>query len=121
MAVLLAAKLVVAFVAVEHVGFALLEMVFWARPIGIKVFGTTEAFARESASLAKNQGLYNLFLVAGLAWSLVAEDGLARPLRIFFLGCVVVAGVFGALTVSWRILLLQAAPGALGLALALAS
>jgi putative membrane protein len=110
----------VALVAAQHVLFAVLEMVLWTKPLGRKTFRTTEAFAAESAALAKNQGLYNLFLVAGLAWSLVAGDPMGRPLKLFFLGCVVVAGLFGGATVSPRIAVLQALPAAIGLALVLA-
>jgi putative membrane protein len=112
----LAALVLVALVAVEHVYFALLEMVFWDKPLGRKTFGTKEAFATESAGLAKNQGLYNLFLVAGLVWSLVASEPQARSLKLFFLGCVVVAGLYGGLTVNKRIALVQATPAALALA-----
>lgn len=113
------ARLLIAVVALEHVWFAILEMVLWTKPIGLKTFGKGEAFAKESAALAMNQGLYNLFLVAGLAWSLVAGELLAKPLAIFFLGCVVVAGVFGGLTVSKKILFLQAGPAAAALAIVL--
>jgi len=114
-----AAVALVVFVAVEHVWFAILEMVFWAKPLGRKTFNTTEAFAKESAGLAKNQGLYNLFLVAGLVWSVVAPEPMAHALKIFFLGCVVVAGVYGGLTVNMRIAAIQAVPAAIGLALVL--
>lgn len=111
-----AAKILVGLVAFEHVYFALLEMVLWATPRGRKIFGTTEAFATESRALAANQGLYNLFLVAGLVWSLVVDG---RALAIFFTACVVVAGVFGAATANKRILFLQALPAAVALALVL--
>ena len=116
---LTAAAIFVALVAIEHVWFAILEMVLWTKPIGIKTFRKSEAFAKESASLAMNQGLYNLFLVAGLVWSLVAPEPMAHALKIFFLGCVVVAGVFGGITVNKRIAYLQATPAAIGLALVL--
>lgn len=116
-----AALVFIALVAVEHVWFAILEMVLWTKPIGIKTFRKSESFAKESAPLAANQGLYNLFLVAGLVWSLVAAEPQARSLRIFFLACVVVAGVFGGITVSKRIAYLQATPAAIGLALVLFS
>jgi putative membrane protein len=116
--VLLASKVLVALVAVEHVYFALLEMVLWNKPFGRKTFGTTEAFATESRSLAANQGLYNLFLVAGLVWSLLTPEAHARrALAIFFLACVVVAGVFGGLTVNKRIAFVQAIPAEFALAL----
>jgi putative membrane protein len=115
----IAATALVALVAVEHVWFAILEMVLWTKPIGLKTFGKGEKFAKESAPLAANQGLYNLFLVAGLVWSLVAAEPQGRSLRIFFLACVVVAGVFGGITVSKRIAYIQATPAAIGLALVL--
>lgn len=115
----IAAAVLVALVAIEHVWFAILEMVLWTKPLGRKTFQRTEAQQQESASLAMNQGLYNLFLVAGLAWSLLAAEPTAHALKIFFLGCVVVAGVFGGITVTKKILFLQAAPAAVGLALVL--
>ena len=115
----IAATALVALVALEHVWFAILEMVLWTKPIGLKTFGKGEKFAKESAPLAMNQGLYNLFLVAGLVWSLVAAEPQARALKIFFLACVVVAGVFGGITVSRRIAYIQATPAAIGLALTL--
>ncbi len=114
-----AATAFIVLVAVEHVWFAILEMVLWTKPIGLKTFGKGEKFAKESAPLAMNQGLYNLFLVAGLVWSLVASEPMAHALKIFFLGCVVVAGIFGGLTVSMRIAVIQAVPAAIGLALVL--
>lgn len=111
----------VALVALEHVWFAVLEMVLWTKPLGLKTFGRTQAQANESATLAMNQGLYNLFLVAGLLWSLVAPQPMAHALQLFFLGCVVVAGIFGGITVSKRIAYVQAGPAALALALVLAA
>ncbi|MDB4941999.1 MAG: hypothetical protein JWP97_1533 [Labilithrix sp.] len=113
----IAALALAALVAVEHVWFAVLEMVFWTKPLGRKTFNTTETFAKESAALAMNQGLYNLFLVAGIVWGLVAAPPLARPVTMFFLGCVVVAGLFGGATVNKRIAFLQAGPAALALLL----
>jgi putative membrane protein len=115
----LVARILIGVVALEHVWFAVLEMVLWTKPIGLKTFGKGEAFAKESAPLAMNQGLYNLFLVAGLVWSLFAADHAARALAVFFLGCVVVAGVFGGITVSKKILFLQAGPAAAALAVVL--
>ncbi|MBX3185749.1 MAG: DUF1304 domain-containing protein [Labilithrix sp.] len=112
----LLARILIGVVAFEHVWFAVLEMLLWTKPLGRKTFGTTEAFAKESAALAMNQGLYNLFLVAGLVWSLVAEAHASRALATFFLGCVVVAGVFGGATVSRRIAYIQAGPAAAALA-----
>ena len=102
-------------VAVIHVGFLVLEMVLWRTPTGMRIFATDAAFAERSATLAANQGLYNGFLAAGLAWSLVAAEPTAYQVRLFFLGCVIVAGVFGAATVSRRILVLQALPAAVAL------
>jgi putative membrane protein len=109
-------RALVAAVALEHLGFLWLEMFQWTKPLGLKVFKLTAAQAEASASLAMNQGLYNGFLAAGLLWSLSAKPELARPLQAFFLGCVAVAGVFGAATASPRILLVQAAPALAALA-----
>ena len=117
----LAARILTAVVAAEHVWFLVLEMILWSTPFGRKTFGTTEAFATESRALAANQGLYNGFLAAGLVWALVAPAALWTPLALFFLGCVVVAGVFGAVTVGKRILFLQALPAAIALTLTLVS
>jgi putative membrane protein len=112
------ANIAVALVALLHLGFLVLEMFLWAKPLGLKTFRLTPEFAAASKSLAANQGLYNGFLAAGLAWGLVL-GGAGNPIKIFFLGCVIVAGVFGALTVSRRILWVQALPGAVALALVL--
>lgn len=99
-----------ALVALLHLGFLLLEMVFWTRPLGRRVFGLDPAFAARSKALAMNQGLYNGFLAAGLLWGLWLE---ARGICLFFLGCVVVAGLFGAATVKRSILYVQALPAIL--------
>jgi putative membrane protein len=112
------ADLATALVALLHLGFLVLEMFFWDKPFGRKVFRQNPEFARASKALAANQGLYNGFLAAGLAWGLIA--GL-QPFKVFFLACVIVAGVYGAWSVSRRILWVQAAPGAAALALVLAS
>jgi putative membrane protein len=110
----------VALVALLHLYFLVLEMFLWDKPLGLRTFKLTPEFARASKALAANQGLYNGFLVAGLAWGLsLGQSG--NPIKIFFLGCVVVAGVFGALTVNRKILWVQALPGAIALALVLAS
>lgn len=108
----------VGLVAALHLGFLVLEMFLWTSSTGRGIFGTDREFAARSRSLAANQGLYNGFLVAGLVWAMVADD---RDVAVFFLACVVVAGVFGAATVSSRILLVQAVPGAVALAAVLAS
>ena len=105
-----------AIVAVLHVCFLVLEMFLWATPFGQKTFKRTREEQEQTKVLAKNQGLYNGFLVAGLAWSLVAPDPIAWPVRVFFLVCVVVAGLYGGATASRAIFVLQALPGALALA-----
>ncbi|MFZ5738701.1 MAG: DUF1304 domain-containing protein [Pseudomonadota bacterium] len=110
------AVMLVALVAALHIFFLVLEMFLWTRPLGMKVFRNTPDKAAASAVLAANQGLYNGFLAAGLIWSLVHPDlGVARQLATFFLGCVVVAGLYGAWSVSMRILYVQAVPAALAL------
>jgi putative membrane protein len=112
----IASRVLVALVAVEHLYFLVLEMFLWTRPAGLKAFGQTREQAEASRVLAANQGLYNGFLAAGLIWSLLAAPALAHPLRIFFLACVIVAGIYGGLTASRKILLVQALPAALALA-----
>ncbi|WP_328538189.1 DUF1304 domain-containing protein [Streptomyces sp. NBC_00344] len=114
-----AAQLLVALIALVHVYFLVLEMFLWDTDRGRKVFATTPEFSRESAPLAANQGLYNGFLAAGLVWSLLAGDPVAFQARIFFLSCVIVAGVYGAATVNRRILAVQALPAAVALAVVL--
>jgi putative membrane protein len=110
---------IVVLVAVEHLWFLVLEMFLWTRPLGLKTFRNTEEKARLSATLAANQGLYNGFLAAGLLWGLFHPDPrVALQITLFFLGCVVVAGVFGAITVSRRIFWIQAVPALVGLGLA---
>lgn len=111
----LVAKALVALVALIHVGILVIEMVFWNTPFGHRSFNLTPEFAAQSVVLAANQGLYNGFLAAGLIWSLFAPKHLAWPLKIFFLGCVVVAGLFGAATAKMSILFVQAMPAALAL------
>ena len=114
------ANLAVALVALLHLYFLILEMLLWEKPLGLRTFGLTPEFAKASKSLAANQGLYNGFLVAGLVWGLIlGEPG--NAIKIFFLSCVVVAGVFGALTANRKILWVQALPGAIVLALVLVS
>ena len=116
----IAANIAVAVVALLHLCFLVLEMRFWDQPLGLRTFGLTPDFAKASKALAANQGLYNGFLAAGLIWGL-SLDGIGYSIKVFFLGCVIVAGVFGALTVNRRILWVQALPGAAALALVLAS
>lgn len=106
-------------VALLHAYFVLLEMVLWTRPFGRKAFGLTPEFAEATKGLAANQGLYNGFLVAGLLWAAIAGPStpIGFAIAVFFLVCVIVAGVFGAITVSPKILWVQALPGAIALVL----
>jgi putative membrane protein len=114
----LLSNLIIALVAALHVYFLVLEMFLWDKPAGRKAFGLTLEFAKSTKVLAANQGLYNGFLAAGLIWGLLLGDS-GTPIKVFFLGCVVVAGVFGAATASKKILFIQALPAAVGLALVL--
>ena len=108
------ANVLVGLVAALHLYFLVLEMFLWNRRFGRRTFGLSESFAAESRVLAANQGLYNGFLAAGLVWGLVkSHDGF--EVQIFFLSCVVIAGVFGGFTASRRILFAQALPGVLAL------
>ena len=104
----------VALVAAEHAYFLVLEMFLWTTPRGRATFGTTPEFAQASAALAANQGLYNGFLSAGLIWALLSPAH-GHALKVFFLACVIVAGLYGAATVKPRIAYIQAAPAALAL------
>jgi len=99
-------------VALSHLGFLVLEMFFWDHPVGRRIFAMTPEVSASSAVLARNQGLYNGFLAAGLVWGLAAGR---RDVLIFFLGCVVVAGVFGGLTAKTTILFTQALPALVAL------
>lgn len=109
------ANILVALVALLHVYFLVLEMFLWDKPFGMKTFGNTLEKAQLTKVLAANQGLYNGFLAAGLVWGLnLGVDG--KEITTFFLGCVVVAGLFGALTVSKKIFFVQALPALLALA-----
>ena len=112
---LLASQVITGLVALLHVYFLVLEMFLWTTPYGQKTFGRTAAEQEASKVLAANQGLYNGFLATGLAWSMCGGSDLEFPLRMFFLGCVVVAGVYGGLTASRRILFVQALPAAAGM------
>lgn len=106
----------VALVAALHIYFLVLEMFLWTRPRGLRTFGNSLEKATESAVLAANQGLYNGFLAAGLIWGLVhGVPAFALQIKTFFLVCVIVAGVYGASTVSRKILFVQALPAALAL------
>jgi putative membrane protein len=110
------AKVLVALVALEHVYFLVLEMFLWTKPRTRAAFGMSAEQAEQTKVLAANQGLYNGFLAAGLAWSLIAPTSYARALALFFLACVLVAGLYGGFTANKRIWLLQALPAAVALA-----
>lgn len=111
-----AATLVTGLVALLHLWFLVLEMFLWTKPLGRRVFKLTEEKAQLTKALAANQGLYNGFLAAGLAWGMwLSAEG--HAVRVFFLGCVIVAGVFGAATVGRKILFVQALPAAVALGL----
>lgn len=110
------ANIAVALVAVLHGAFLVLEMFLWTKPIGRRVFGLPPDVMTASAPLAANQGLYNGFLAAGLVWGLCSGSG-GFDIKVFFLACVIVAGVFGAATAKRSILWIQALPGAVALVL----
>ena len=110
----------VVLIGVVHCYFLVLEMFLWTTPRGQRAFGLTPEFARASRALAANQGLYNGFLAAGLVWGLSLGSA-GRGVEIFFLACIIVAGVYGAATAARKILFVQAVPGAIALALVLAS
>ena len=112
------ANILVALVAALHVYFLSLEMFFWTKPLGLRTFRNSPEKAADSSVLAANQGLYNGFLAAGLVWGLLQPNvSFAFQIKVFFLLCVIVAGIYGAATVSYRILLVQAAPAVLTLVL----
>jgi putative membrane protein len=106
----------VALVAIEHVYILILEMFFWNKPLGMKTFNLTQEFADASQALAANQGLYNGFLAAGLFFGLFTGN---RTFKLFFLACVIVAGIFGAATAAPKIFFTQALPAIIALALVL--
>jgi putative membrane protein len=114
-----AAGIAVAVVALLHGYFLVLEMFLWTTPFGRRVFGTDATFAQASRALAANQGLYNGFLAAGLVWGLIAGGSVGFQAKVFFLACVVIAGLFGAATANRRILVVQAVPAAIALVLVL--
>jgi putative membrane protein len=106
------ANILTGVVALSHLGFLVLEMFFWDHPVGRRIFGMTPEVSASSAVLAANQGLYNGFLAAGLLWGLGADR---RDVTTFFLGCVVIAGIFGGMTAKTSILLTQALPAGIAL------
>lgn len=112
----IAANAVVALIGLLHVWILVLEMFLWDKPTGRRAFGQTQEFATATKVLAANQGLYNGFLAAGLFWGLSLGPA-GTGVKVFFLLCVLVAGVYGAATASRKILWIQAAPAALGLTL----
>jgi putative membrane protein len=110
-------NIITGLVALLHIYFLILEMFLWEKPAGRKSFRTTAEFAAQSKTLAANQGLYNGFLAAGLIWGIFAGDAV----KIFFLSCVIIAGLFGAFTASKRIFYIQALPALIGLVILLAA
>lgn len=114
-----AIRVLVGIVAGLHVYFLVLESFLWTTPYGRRVFGTTAEVAESSKALAQNQGLYNGFLAAGLCWSLLARAAIADDLMVFFLGCVLIAGIVGGVTASKKIVFVQALPAAITLGLLL--
>jgi putative membrane protein len=110
------ANAMVLLVAAAHLGFLVLEMFFWDHPVGRRIFGMSAEVSASSAVLAANQGLYNGFLAAGLVWGVFAAR---RDVTLFFLACVLIAGIFGGLTAKTTILFTQALPALLAIALVL--
>lgn len=110
----IAADIAVLVVALLHVAFLVLEMFLWTKPFGRKTFGLSRELADATKGLAANQGLYNGFLAAGLVWGVIGGEG-AFSIKVFFLACVIVAGIFGAITAKRSILFVQALPGAIAL------
>ncbi|MEH6456080.1 MAG: DUF1304 domain-containing protein [Cocleimonas sp.] len=110
------AKILVAFVAIEHIYILILEMFLWTKPRTRKIFGVTAELAEQTKAMAANQGLYNGFLAAGLIWGLLSNNlAIGLYLQIFFLGCVIIAAIFGALTVKKSILFVQGFPAIVAL------
>ncbi|MBN8648702.1 MAG: DUF1304 domain-containing protein [Caulobacterales bacterium] len=114
----MASNILVLLVALLHLYFLILEMFLWDKPKGMKTFGTTQEYANASKALAANQGLYNGFLSAGLIWGLLAKNN-SHDIKIFFLSCVIVAGLYGAKTVNKRIFFVQALPAIIAILLLL--
>ena len=116
----LLADIVIGIVAALHAYFLVLEMFLWDKPFGLRAFGQSLEAAKASKVLAANQGLYNGFLAAGLSWGLLLGDN-GQDVKLFFLGCALIAGIYGAATASRKILFVQAFPAALGIVLLLLS
>ena len=113
-------NILIGFIALEHIAFLVLEIFLWDKPIGRKVFGNSKEAAAASKTLAMNQGLYNGFLAAGLIWGL-SLGAAGMSIKVFFTVCVLIAGIFGGLTASKKILYVQALPALIGLMLILFS
>lgn len=113
---IMASSILILLVALLHAYFLYLEMFLWDKPKGIKTFGTTQEFASASKALAANQGLYNGFLSAGLIWGLISKQN-GHDIKIFFLSCVIIAGLYGAKTVNKRIFFVQSLPAILSILL----
>ena len=111
----LASQIATGVLAALEAYFLVLEMFLWATPYGVKTFKRPLAELESQKVLAANQGLYNGFLAAGLAWSLIAAPTIGIPIRLFFTGCVLVAGLYGAATAARQILFVQALPAAIAL------
>ena len=109
------ANILIGLVAVLHLYFLVLEMFLWDRPLGLRTFGHSPEAAAVSKKLAMSQGLYNGFLAAGLVWGL-SLGAAGDAIKLFFLGCVVIAGVFGGITVARKILFVQALPAVVAIA-----
>lgn len=110
------ANIAVVVVALLHLGFLILEMFLWTKPFGRRTFGLSRELADATKGLAANQGLYNGFLAAGLIWGVIAGDA-GFQIKVFFLACVIFAGIFGAITAKGSILYIQALPGLITLIL----
>ncbi len=109
---------IIGFVAILHISFLILEMFYWTKPLGLKVFGQSLEKAKASVTLAANQGLYNGFLATGLIWGLILTDPMmAKQIKLFFLSCVAIAGFYGGWTVNRKILFVQSGPAVVGLIL----
>lgn len=116
----LISNILVGFVALQHFGFLVLEMFLWTKPIGMRIFNLTPELAEQTVALAANQGLYNGFLAAGLIWGLMKKDE-GYSTKVFFLTCLVIAGIFGGATAKPSILLVQGVPAFLALTLVILS
>ncbi|MDX3775171.1 DUF1304 domain-containing protein [Chromatiaceae bacterium AAb-1] len=112
----IAADILIALIALLHIYILILEMFLWDKPRGLKAFGLTSAQAAATKIMAANQGLYNGFLAAGLGWGLWLGAA-GEPVKIFFLSCVLIAGIYGAATANRKILFIQAVPAAIALLL----